>query len=55
MPHTHTHMLCDTLLPHLSPGSKVGRVDTMMECLLEPNQYLITGVDPEERESFQIL
>lgn len=33
------------LLP-LFPRSEVGHVDSMMECLLRPDQYLITAIDP---------
>lgn len=33
------------LLP-LFLRSEVGHVDSMMECLLRPDQYLITAIDP---------
>lgn len=33
------------LLP-LILRSEVGHVDSMMECLLRPDQYLITAIDP---------
>lgn len=36
----------------LSLRSKVGHVDSMMECLLQPDQYLITAIDPTEQAYF---
>lgn len=32
--------------------SEVGHVDSMMECLLQPDRYLITAIDPAEQAYF---
>lgn len=51
--HTHARFMrrCSLLLPPFL-RSEVGHVDSMMECLLRPDRYLITAIKPAPQPPF---
>lgn len=46
------HTFYDLMVSPLSLRSYVGYVDSMMEYLLHPDQYLITAIDPVAQTDF---
>lgn len=49
--HIHKHFMMQRSLC-LYLRSEVGHVDSMMECLLQSDRYLITAIDPAEQPYF---